>query len=533
VRRWRRAYQRSLLAQTLALNSLLVFSTGALISGIFVVTMRRLVIQQVELRAASMAKLVAARAEFPMLVGDRSELKRLAQETMLLEDVLYVVITDTDDGAGVALGRPGFPRPGRPASPAPVGPATSVARMSRNFLGGAEYVDVELAIPRPDSHDLLGMGESTAGSAQPFIGTVRIGLSLRQGREASVAAVGRALGVAAVCLALVLWLQSRQLRRLLAPMRNLADFTLGISEGKLDRRAEVTGVDEIANLASSFNQMLDRLAATLVSKDLAEQANQSKGRFIASASHELRTPLHAILGYSELLTEECAERGHTEVLPDLAKIRNSGRMLLDLVNDLLDYSKAEAGRLQLKPELVPVASVIQEVAGMIEPLAKKNGNQVVAERLPEDATVYADRGKFLQSLLNLAGNACKFTESGTVTLSRAPVSSDHQRCGISVSDTGIGIARDKIGQLFEAFVQIDSANTRKYGGTGLGLAVSRKFCRQMGGDISVESELGQGSTFTIWLPRGPAAAEIPAQELTDAAETRDEASVSDSRRASD
>lgn len=530
--RWRKAYRGSLLAQALTLNILLVLSTGALISVIFVVTMRRVVIQQVKLRAESMAKLVAARAQFPMLVGDWSELNRLARETMPLEDVLYVVITDRDGGSDVRLGRSGFSHTGPLARPAADGPEATVARLGRNVLNSGEFVEVELAIPRPDSHDLLGMDGSAAAATDSFIGSVRIGLSLKQGREASIAAIGRALGVAAFGLAFILRRQSRRLRRLLAPLRSLTEFTRGISEGKLDRRAEVAGVDEIANLASSFNGMLDRLAATLVSKDLAEQANQSKGRFIASASHELRTPLHAIIGYSELLEEECAERGQREVLPDLAKIRNSGRMLLELVNDLLDYSKAEAGRLQLKPEQVSVAAVIREVAGMVQPLARKNQNTVVANVLPDEVTVYADRAKFLQSLLNLAGNACKFTECGTVTFSMA-AGPDHRLCGISVADTGIGIAANQIGRLFEAFVQIDSSNTRKYGGTGLGLAVSRKFCRQMGGEITVESVPGLGSTFTILLPTGPPDPEMPVQELTAAAETRDEGSVSDSYGAGD
>lgn len=499
--RWRRAFRQSVLAQALALNLITALAVGGLISGIFVLTTRRIVIQQARLRATEMASLVATRAQFPMLVGDRSELDRLARETMQLEDVLYIVLTDKD-GASVRLGR-GVP-------------------VDRSLSRTAEYVEVELAVPQPDSRDLLGMEAGNPAAAQLSIGAVRIGLSLKQAREASIAAVGRALGVGAFGLAIILRRQARQLKRRLAPLRSLADFTMGISEGKLDRRAEVTGVDEIANLASSFNQMLDRLAVTLVSKDLAEQANQAKGRFIAGASHELRTPLHAIIGYSELLEEECADRGLKDMIPDLIKIRNSGRVLLELVNDLLDYTKAEEGRLQLALEPVPVAPVIQEVADTVDLLARKNGNRLVVECPPDEVVVYADRTKFRQSLLNLVGNACKFTERGTITLSASALNAGPGGWAIQVADTGIGIAPDQMDKLFQAFVQIDASNTRKYGGTGLGLALSRKFCRMMGGDITVKSELGRGSTFTICLPPCPAAPQIPAQEMTALAETRDE-----------
>ncbi len=289
-----------------------------------------------------------------------------------------------------------------------------------------------------------------------------------------------------------------------------AEFTSSIGEGALDRRAEITGTEEISALATSFNRMLERLAATLVSRDVAEEANRAKGRFLANASHELRTPLNAIIGYSELLWDECADRGLDHILPDLRRIQNAGRMLLALVNDLLDLSKAEAGRMRFNLEPVCVADVFQEVADTVEPLARQNGNRLVIERPSEDVVVFADRGKFRQSLLNLAANACKFTENGIVRFSANGSPGDRAMwCDVMVRDTGIGIDRKGISQLFEAFVQLDSSSTRKYGGTGLGLAVSRKFCRLMGGDITVESEAGQGSTFTISLPTGPQVHETP------------------------
>jgi signal transduction histidine kinase len=337
-------------------------------------------------------------------------------------------------------------------------------------------------------------------SARPAIGAVCIGMSVQHPREAGFAAAGKAALAASVFIALILWMEIRQLRNLLAPLRRLADFTVSVGQENLDRRAETGGVGEISDLAVAFNRMLDRLAATLVSKDLAEQANLAKSRFLATAGHELRTPLNAVIGYSELLEEECTDRGLEDLVPDLHRIRNSGRMLLELMNDLLDYSKSEAGRLEMKAEEVSIADVIEEVASTVAPMARQNHNQLIVES-PGDLLAYADRGRFRQSLLNLASNACKFTDHGTITLSAARAGDgEHKHCEIHVRDTGIGIAPKEVVKLFEAFVQVDSTATRQYGGTGLGLAISRRFCRMMGGDIRVESRLGQGSLFTISLP---------------------------------
>lgn len=244
-------------------------------------------------------------------------------------------------------------------------------------------------------------------------------------------------------------------------------------------------------------------------KEAAEAANREKSEFLANMSHELRTPLNAVIGYSELLQEECSEQGHSEVLPDLVRIEKAGRMLLAFINDVLDISKVEAGKMALNIEEFDVAGVLRETLQTVGPLAQKNRNEIRFRCPSSTGLIHADPKRFRQSLLNLISNACKFTEDGLVLVeaSRADGWLD-----VRVSDTGIGISRQQQRKLFQPFTQIDSSATRKHDGTGLGLALSRKLCRMMGGDISVTSDLGQGSTFIMRLPvrqGGPVHEEVP------------------------
>jgi signal transduction histidine kinase/CheY-like chemotaxis protein len=234
-------------------------------------------------------------------------------------------------------------------------------------------------------------------------------------------------------------------------------------------------------------------------RQLAE-ASQHKSQFLANMSHELRTPLNAIIGVSEMLRED-AEAAKQDLEP-LDRVLGAGRHLLALINDILDLSKIEAGRMELHLETFPLAPVIQDVAKTIEPMATKNGNRIVIECPADLGTMHADQTRFRQSLLNLASNANKFTEKGTITIAaRQGQESGRDWVTLAMSDTGIGMTAEQMGKLFQEFSQASSRTASKYGGTGLGLAISRHFCRMMGGDITVESEPGKGSTFTIRLPR--------------------------------
>ncbi len=236
-------------------------------------------------------------------------------------------------------------------------------------------------------------------------------------------------------------------------------------------------------------------------KETAEAANRIKSLFLANMSHELRTPLNAILGYSEMLAEEAEDRDVPEFLPDLQKIHGAGKHLLSLINDILDLSKIEAGKMELYLETFSVPDLIQEVVGTMRPLVEANANTLRIQCPADFGTMRADLTKVRQSLFNLLSNAAKFTKGGAISLVMSrEIMDDREWVWFRVTDTGIGIAPAQLVKLFQTFSQADTSTTRKFGGSGLGLALTRRFCQLMGGDVTVHSVSGESSTFTIKLP---------------------------------
>jgi signal transduction histidine kinase len=252
-------------------------------------------------------------------------------------------------------------------------------------------------------------------------------------------------------------------------------------------------------------ELLRTSEALVDARDRALRASRTKSVFLANVSHELRTPLNAILGYSELLQEE--EPGET-TLADAARIHQAADHLLSLINDILDVSKIEAGKMRLDCETFDVPTLVDSVASTVATLVRRGGNQLVVDCPAEVGAMTADRTKLGQALLNLLGNAAKFTSQGTIRLvARREVEPGTPWLGVparswlvvTVHDTGIGIPGDRLDELFVPFSQIGDANQRK-GGTGLGLTITREYCRMMAGEVSVRSEPGRGSSFTVRLP---------------------------------
>jgi len=247
--------------------------------------------------------------------------------------------------------------------------------------------------------------------------------------------------------------------------------------------------------ARLFDEIQDK------NRQLAE-ASEHKSQFLASMSHELRTPLNAIIGLTEMMVANAARFGTEKALEPLRRVNAAGTHLLSLINEILDLSKIEAGKLELNPEPVNLARLINEVIGTAGQLAEKNNNRLIVEAQESLGALTADSMRLKQILLNLLSNACKFTKEGEVELRVRKVADGRDWVELAVADSGIGMTAEQQAKLFQDFTQADSLTARRYGGTGLGLAITRKLARMMGGDVTVTSEPGKGSVFTVRLPGG-------------------------------
>lgn len=292
--------------------------------------------------------------------------------------------------------------------------------------------------------------------------------------------------------------------------RTFGELNLTVSENEVQWTAR--WMSFLTSVGSQIGMALQRLRAEhdnermnaelITARDEALEASRTKTAFLANMSHELRTPMNAIIGYSEMLIEEAPDLKPEDFVPDLEKVRAAGKHLLALINDILDLSKIEAGKMTLFLESFSIQSTIDDVVAMIQPLISRNNNTLVITCRDDIGIMVADVVKVRQTLFNLLSNACKFTDGGEIRLDVSTIDrGGAEQIVMAVTDSGIGMTQDQMGRLFQAFVQADSSTTRKYGGTGLGLTISRKFCQMMGGDIRVASQLGHGSTFTIEIPR--------------------------------
>jgi signal transduction histidine kinase/CheY-like chemotaxis protein len=379
-----------------------------------------------------------------------------------------------------------------------------VTRVVELIRGGHvdEAREAQLKEARPLANRLERLTNELVNKAEADV-VAGIEASAQAYHTSQTSVVAFALG--AIVLALIL---GRTISlSLIGPIREIGTRLDEIASGDFTQRVRVGNRDELGVLAANVNRTSEQLG------DLyrqLEMASEHKSAFLASMSHELRTPLNAIIGYSEMLYETAQDEGQGEFLPDLAKIRDAGRHLLGLINDILDLSKIEAGKMELYLEEVDLAGLVAEVRSIVEPLAVANANRLEIVCPAAVRTFYTDRTKLKQSLLNLLSNAGKFTQEGQVKLEVRPGGGE---VSFIVSDTGIGMTEEQQGRLFQAFSQAELSTTRQYGGTGLGLAITKHFCEMLGGNITVESARGQGSAFTITLPnRGQAvttAAVIP------------------------
>ncbi|MCX6910842.1 MAG: response regulator [Verrucomicrobia bacterium] len=383
----------------------------------------------------------------------------------------------------------------------------ALAELKQRFVG---QLDARTQTMVSDASELADLSRQRAASA----------------RNRSTIVMLASVGLIAVILISISWLFDHTV---VLPIERLQKGTLIIGSGDLSHKVSTGSQDEVGQLARSFDEMTEKLKSVTVSrddlaveiaerkraqeelrlaKDAAEEASRTKSHFLANMSHELRTPLNSVIGFANILLKNKSGSMHPEELTFLERIVANGKHLLDLINQVLDLSKIEAKRVEIETSMVTLERLITVIIGQFEPQLRDRPVKLAAELPDRIAPLETDAGKLKQVIINLVGNALKFTERGSVTVSITVEEGTHRPVRITIADTGIGIPEDRRAAIFEAFQQADPSTTRKYGGTGLGLTISKALCELMGYRLEVASEVGKGSTFNIVLARQPVSAGI-------------------------
>lgn len=506
----------------LALGPALVI---ALVLGIYFISiqMRNLENALIE-RGAALTRHLAQASEYGVFAGNKAVLQRLIDQIFSEKDVRAVQLSDVAGNVLIVRGS-----------------LTALTSTSTQMIGMETSPDgralvfhapvTQLIEQNADvfEQELLGGKQEQLG--KPVLGWVHLELS----RDSTMAMQQIALVRTSLITVLVLFLgyvAARQLGvSITEPVLVLRDTLERLASGDMGARAKSgasaelhtleTGINAMAvalqmaqdNLRQEINEATTELRETLqalelknheldIERERAEEANKSKSRFLANMSHELRTPLNAIIGYSEMMEEDAAESGNAQFVEDLQKVNAAGKHLLGLINDILDLSKVEAGRMTLYMETAEISSLMQYTQSTIRPLAFQNHNNFEVKYPDDIGAMHVDVTKLRQVLFNLLSNACKFTDHGMVGLEARRLRHDDGKDWIMfiVRDTGMGMSEAQIAWVFESFVQADASISREYGGTGLGLALCKRFVELMGGTLEVQSVLGEGSVFTACFP---------------------------------